>query len=219
MTAITASNHMFQFNFELTIKARTVYVYLAHRSNRQNTCFPGLRRIAQECGISISSVQRAIRELLEFGLVKKEVRHRENRSQTSNLYILANDHNEISNFKKQNTVSKKIREERKREEQLVLEEVDKVSNALEKAEVTSPGSAEGGKKEAGMKQHSEDFKQSKSKRNKVHSIFKAVTQTFKFQKLTRGGGQFDMPKNLERLTLLLTEKEKILLILKKYLKQ
>ncbi|WP_324824308.1 helix-turn-helix domain-containing protein [Sinanaerobacter sp. ZZT-01] len=223
MTAITASNHIFQFNFDLTIKARTVYVYLAHRSNKMNTCFPGLKRIAQECGISVSSVQRAIRELLEFGLLKKQARHRDDRSQTSNLYILADNHSEIANFKQENRTTKarkeEIRKERMKEEQLVLEpnEVDSMTKTMQETELDSIKPEE--EKANKMNEKEDDaplkrLKESKQKRSKVHKILNAIFKTFQFRNLTRGGGQFDMPKNLERLTPLLSEKEKILLTIK-----
>jgi len=189
-----------------------------------NTCFPGLKRIAQECGISISSVQRAIRELLKFGLVKKQARHRENRSQTSNLYILADNHSEISNFKQENRTTKarkeEIRKERMKEEQLVLEPMNEGDSMAKTMQESEKESIKPDEKKANNTNEKEDgtplkrLKESKQKRSKVQKILNAVSKTFQFRNLTRGGGQFDMPKNLERLTPLLSEKEKILLTIK-----
>ena len=59
------------------------------RANKEQTCFPAVPTIGRELHISISTVKRAMRELVEAGYVKKESRFREgNRGQTSNLYTL-----------------------------------------------------------------------------------------------------------------------------------
>ena len=60
---------------ELTPKARTVAVYLAHRAkagtghNLPMTCWPGQSLIAEATGLSRSSVQRAIKELDDRGFL------------------------------------------------------------------------------------------------------------------------------------------------------
>lgn len=86
MTTITATDLVLRES--ISCKAKQVYTYLAHRSNKENTCFPGLKRIAKECGMSISSVQRALNILVTEGLLKKLARHRHDGSQTTNLYVL-----------------------------------------------------------------------------------------------------------------------------------
>lgn len=73
----------------LKSRALQVLLYLIDRSNKEQTCFPAVPTIARQLHISVSTVKRAMRELVEEGYVKKESRFREgNRGQTSNLYFL-----------------------------------------------------------------------------------------------------------------------------------
>lgn len=86
-------NHfeMKQLAYQSQLKSRALQVllYLIDRTNKENTCFPAVSTIGRELHISISTVKRAMRELVEAGYVTKESRFREgNRGQTSNLYTL-----------------------------------------------------------------------------------------------------------------------------------
>ena len=64
-------------------------MYLIDRAYKEQTCFPAVPTIGRKLHISISTVKRAMRELVEARYVKKESRFREgNRGQTSNLYTL-----------------------------------------------------------------------------------------------------------------------------------
>lgn len=47
-----------------------VYCYLRCCENRQNGCYPSRRTISKACGISDSSVGRAIQELENAGLIR-----------------------------------------------------------------------------------------------------------------------------------------------------
>lgn len=77
------------YQSQLRNRALQVLLYLIDRSNTEQTCFPAVPTISRELHISISTVKRAMRELVEAGYVAKESRFREgNRGQTSNLYIL-----------------------------------------------------------------------------------------------------------------------------------
>ncbi len=77
------------YQSQLKSRALQVLLYLIDRANRELTCFPAVPTIGRELHISISTVKRAMRELVEAGYVKKESRFREgNRGQTSNLYTL-----------------------------------------------------------------------------------------------------------------------------------
>lgn len=77
------------YQSQLKNRALQVLLYLIDRSNREQTCFPAVSTIGRELHISISTVKRAMRELVEAGYVAKESRFREgNRGQTSNLYTL-----------------------------------------------------------------------------------------------------------------------------------
>ena len=73
----------------LKSRALQILLYLIDRSDKEHTCFPAVPTIARQLHISVSTVKRAMRELVEEGYVKKESRFREgNRGQTSNLYFL-----------------------------------------------------------------------------------------------------------------------------------
>lgn len=77
------------YQSQLKSRALQVLLYLIDRANKEQTCFPAVSTIGRELHISISTVKRAMRELVEAGYVKKESRFREgNRGQTSNLYTL-----------------------------------------------------------------------------------------------------------------------------------
>ncbi len=77
--------------YDSTLKSRalSVLLYLIDRSNKELTCFPAIPTMAEQLHISVSTVKRALHELMEAGYVKKEFRFREkSRGQTSNLYTL-----------------------------------------------------------------------------------------------------------------------------------
>lgn len=73
----------------LKSRALSILIYLIDRSNKDLTCFPAISTMAKQLHISISTVKRALHELVDGGFIKKNARHREgNRGQTSNLYTL-----------------------------------------------------------------------------------------------------------------------------------
>ena len=69
-------------------RAVSVYMYLQDRSNRAGCCWPGIKTIAGELGLSPRTVQRALADLEHRQLIEKRQRHRANGSLTSNLYRL-----------------------------------------------------------------------------------------------------------------------------------
>ena len=74
-----------------TLKSRalSVLIYLIDRSNKELTCFPAIPTMAEQLHIAVSTVKRALHELLDAGYIKKDARFREkNKGQTSNLYTL-----------------------------------------------------------------------------------------------------------------------------------
>ena len=79
------------FGSTLKPRARLVLQCLVYHADKEGTCFPALKTIAVECGYSLSTVKRALRELCEAGYIVKKERfdERKNGGQTSNLYILA----------------------------------------------------------------------------------------------------------------------------------
>ena len=70
----------------LPIRAKTVYMYLRDRSDKERKCWPGINTIAAELNCSRSTVKRALDDLCRAGLLQKDPRWRENGSLTSNLY-------------------------------------------------------------------------------------------------------------------------------------
>ena len=61
-------------------------MYLKSMSASKGECWPGIKTIAFDLGLSKSTVKRAIADLEQHGYVEKEHRHRNNGSFTSNLY-------------------------------------------------------------------------------------------------------------------------------------
>lgn len=70
-------------------RAVTVYMYLKDRANREGSCWPGIRTIAKELGLSQATVKRALRDLEAGGWIVRTPRHRANGSRTSNNYKVA----------------------------------------------------------------------------------------------------------------------------------
>lgn len=88
---MTKQAELKQKAYQCSLKSRalSVLIYLIDRSNKDLTCFPAIPTIAEQLHVSISTVKRALHELVDAGFIKKETRFREkNRGQTSNLYIL-----------------------------------------------------------------------------------------------------------------------------------
>lgn len=74
---------------ELSSKAVSVYLYLCDRANKkEKSCFPSQKTIARDLNVSLSTVKRAIQELLEREYIHKENRFRENGGKTSNKYFV-----------------------------------------------------------------------------------------------------------------------------------
>ena len=69
-------------------RAVSVYMYLKDRSNSAGSCWPGIKTIAADLGLSRSTVKRALNELVQMGYLTKSARYRSNGSHTSNLYRL-----------------------------------------------------------------------------------------------------------------------------------
>ena len=69
-------------------RCKTVYIYLKDRSAASGSCWPGVKTIARDLGLSRSTVKRALNDLECSGWIKKQPRYRGNGSSTSNLYTL-----------------------------------------------------------------------------------------------------------------------------------
>lgn len=69
-------------------RCKTVYIYLKDRSAASGSCWPGVKTIALDLGLSRSTVRRALKELEQTGWIRRQSRYRENGSHTSNLYTI-----------------------------------------------------------------------------------------------------------------------------------
>lgn len=72
----------------LTQRATLVILYLINRANKELTCFPCVKTIAKECNISPRTVQRALKDLEEYGFLIRESRYHPQGGQRSNLFYL-----------------------------------------------------------------------------------------------------------------------------------
>ena len=86
---ISVTNFRKIYSSDLSHRARSVYMYLKDRADRDDKCWPAIKTIAKELGLSSSTVKRALDELCRAGLLTKESRWRENGGRTSNLYRLS----------------------------------------------------------------------------------------------------------------------------------
>ena len=73
---------------DVSSRAKAVYMYLKDRSNAEGECWPAIKTIARDTSMSVSTVKRAIEDLLQCRLLRKERRFRENRGNTSNRYYV-----------------------------------------------------------------------------------------------------------------------------------
>lgn len=73
---------------DLPHRAKTVYMYLRDRADKDGRCYPAMGTIAKELKLSRSTVKRAIADLEKTGHLQKEQRWRENGGRSSLLYTL-----------------------------------------------------------------------------------------------------------------------------------
>lgn len=73
---------------DLPHRAVSVYLYLSDRADKQGTCFPGMKRIALDLKLSVSTVKRALTDLEAAGYIQKQNRFRTNGGKSSNEYTL-----------------------------------------------------------------------------------------------------------------------------------
>jgi len=71
---------------QLPVRARLVYYYLHDRMDKDRICWPGIKRIGSDLGISRSTVKRALKDLDKAGYIRIDAEHRDNGSLTSNRY-------------------------------------------------------------------------------------------------------------------------------------
>lgn len=86
------SAYNFIYQEDLPHRAKAVYVYLRDRSNKDGICWPGVKTIAKELKLSTRTVQRAMQDLEQAGLITRQSRYRGNGSHTSNRYCIRKMH-------------------------------------------------------------------------------------------------------------------------------
>ncbi len=75
--------------FDLQLKPRDFIVYcclVRHKDNNSHTCYPSRKLIAQECCVTLRTVDKALASLQSLGLVYLQNRKRMNGSNTTNLF-------------------------------------------------------------------------------------------------------------------------------------
>ena len=73
---------------DLPSRAVTVHMYLRSRGGRGGKCFPSVRTISRDTKLSVSTVRRALDDLINTGYIQKQPRWRANGAKSSNIYIL-----------------------------------------------------------------------------------------------------------------------------------
>lgn len=69
-------------------QGQVVYAGLCRHANREETCFPSLKHLADELGIGISSVQIGLENLKEFDIIASEIRMGKTGKRISSFYYL-----------------------------------------------------------------------------------------------------------------------------------
>ena len=78
----------FLYRMDLPHRAKSVYIYLADRANKDGECWPAIPTIARDLRLSQSTVRRALHDLRTAGLITSKQRYRDNGGKSSLLYVL-----------------------------------------------------------------------------------------------------------------------------------
>ena len=80
------------YTADVPSRAVNVYRYLRDRTNDQKQCYPSMDRIASDLHMSVSTVNRAINDLVRAGFIEKKNQFRTYDKKTygkkSNLYTV-----------------------------------------------------------------------------------------------------------------------------------
>ena len=76
------------FEKGLSSKAILVYCCLLRHAGEKLQCFPARHTVAAECNIGVSTVDRAITELISAGMIEKVNRKNIIGGKTSNMYFI-----------------------------------------------------------------------------------------------------------------------------------
>lgn len=69
-------------------RLQLVHFWLNDYADESGQCFPSRKRLADDCHISVQSVDLSIKELCGLGLLVKETRIRQDGSQAANRYTI-----------------------------------------------------------------------------------------------------------------------------------
>lgn len=75
-------------------KVQVVFFWLTTYMNSKNTCFPSRKTLAENAGLSLKTVDSALKKLEELGLIAKENRFNKNEQTTNSYYVKIIDSNE-----------------------------------------------------------------------------------------------------------------------------
>ena len=78
----------FLYRMDLPHRAKSVYIYLTDRANKDGECWPAIPTIARDLRLSQSTVRRALHDLRTAGLITSKQRYRDNGGKSSLLYVL-----------------------------------------------------------------------------------------------------------------------------------
>lgn len=78
----------FLYRMDLPHRAKSVYIYLADRANKDGECWPAIPTIARELKLSQSTVRRALQDLRKAEFLETEQRYRKHGGKSSLLYSL-----------------------------------------------------------------------------------------------------------------------------------
>ena len=82
----TVSNEV--FNYKLSPICFYVYSYLCKCKDRQTSlCYPSKKTIAENCGISKSSVSRAVKTLADCGIIMVIPSYKRGRQRNNNYFV------------------------------------------------------------------------------------------------------------------------------------
>lgn len=78
----------FLYDTTLPHRAVAVYMYLQDRVNKEGQCWPGMRTIAKDLHLSLSTVRRGIVDLRKANLLETEQRYRKQGGKSSLMYAI-----------------------------------------------------------------------------------------------------------------------------------
>lgn len=85
------SKDIFTKDYGLTIYAKLVYCYLCRCADRRTAkCFPSRENIAKNCSIGVTTVDKALKQLQTYKLIKKEHAFRADNGSRCNTYTVLN---------------------------------------------------------------------------------------------------------------------------------